>query len=461
VRTLFIIAILFLCLSICHTQVLVSESKLWSNLEYGTEQPENQNYQTFWIKFEGDSLIHDTIYKKVFRSDDSLHATWISYGFIREDSSKRVYIYGVPKYNTSSQEELLYDFSLKKGDSISIGQGYYLPIDSVGYITLENKTFKTIYISSLEWIEGIGSLDGIFYGINNMLLSGIYRYLVCYFENGSLIYHNNNYNSCFIHHLPFGYGQMLKIRDVFDFQKGDEFQYKTTINGGEIPNADRITVVQKTFSANNDSITYTYHHDRYSTSFNDQNLEYSFDAFDTSETYTNLDSPILNIISADFNTYGLNLYQKMFCDTAVNGFYIKEPNDFRTPYIIYEYGKGLGLTSYVEESEGLMDSKETTMFYFNKQGVKCGVPDLTTSIDMDIAEHFEVFPNPAQRFINLKLTDELPFIYTFYNLTGDKISSGKLTGRRNIIALDEIPRGVYILQIDQNNKLNHQKIIKL
>jgi hypothetical protein len=266
-KTLLGIVIFIIWLPFCNAQVLVRESKLWSNLEYGTERPEDQNYHSYWIKFEGDSLVHDTLYKKVSRSDDSLHINWISYGFMREDSFKRVYALDVPRVNYTSNEELIYDFNLEKDDSINSYDVRYLHVDSVSHIYIANKSYKVIYLPyNTKWIEGIGSLGGILHGLNDIGFVGQANSLVCFSENDSLIYHNNNYNFCFIHHFPFGYNQILKIHDVFDFQVGDEFHSKTTTNGGGLPNADRITVIEKTFSAHNDSITYTYHHDRYSVS---------------------------------------------------------------------------------------------------------------------------------------------------------------------------------------------------
>jgi hypothetical protein len=122
-RTIGIICFLFIFLTFCRAQVFVSESKLWSNLEYGTEQPARENYHSYWIKFQGDSIIHDTLYKKMLRSDDSLHTNWVSYGFMREDSTKKVYANGVPNRYFPAGEVLLYDFNLKKGDSINIGWG--------------------------------------------------------------------------------------------------------------------------------------------------------------------------------------------------------------------------------------------------------------------------------------------------------------------------------------------------
>ena len=106
-RTLSVIFLSLICLFTCKAQVLVSESKLWSTVESGTDNPESENYHSYWIKFEGDSIINQTLYKKMYRADDSLHTLWTSYGFMREDSSKKVYAYGVPKTFFSAGEELI------------------------------------------------------------------------------------------------------------------------------------------------------------------------------------------------------------------------------------------------------------------------------------------------------------------------------------------------------------------
>lgn len=214
-RTLTVIILAFISLTLCNSQVLVSENKLWSTVEYGTEQPDHYNYHSYWIKFQGDSLIYRTLYKRMFRSDDSTHSQWISYGFMREDSLQRVYAYAVPNRYFPAGEVLLYDFNLKKGDSISMGKGHYLPVDSVGYITLENKPYKIIYMAhaSIKWIEGIGSTMGILWGIPIMFLDGLDRYLVCYSENDSLIYHNQNYNSCYVNHIALGI-QLPNVQNI-------------------------------------------------------------------------------------------------------------------------------------------------------------------------------------------------------------------------------------------------------
>ena len=77
-----------------NSQSLFIEDKLWSNTSIGTS--DGSEHQSYWVKFQGDTLINNLEYKKVMRSDDSLHSNWDVKGFIREDvASQKVYLYDV------------------------------------------------------------------------------------------------------------------------------------------------------------------------------------------------------------------------------------------------------------------------------------------------------------------------------------------------------------------------------
>ena len=175
---------------------LIREGKLWSNTTIGTLP--NSEFQSYWVKFQGDTLINNLLYKKVMRSDDSLHSNWFVKRFIREDvASQKVYLYDV----TSQLEMLLYDFSLETGDSILTGDRVsYAKVDTVIYEPFGNSTdtLKQVYFESGGiWVEGIGSLWGVLEGLNAFFTTGASTRLVCYYENNNLLYHNPEFDSCF------------------------------------------------------------------------------------------------------------------------------------------------------------------------------------------------------------------------------------------------------------------------
>ena len=175
---------------------LVQGGKLWSTTETGTENI--NNYRSYWIKFQGDTLINDLEYKKVLQVDDSLYSDWYVNGFIREDAAtQKVYLYD----SYSNEDMLLYDFSLEQGDSILTGNGEsYAKVDTIIYEPFGNSTdtLKQIYFAwGGRWIEGIGSLWGVLEGLNAFYMTGAITKLVCYFENDILVYHNPDFETCF------------------------------------------------------------------------------------------------------------------------------------------------------------------------------------------------------------------------------------------------------------------------
>ena len=176
--------------------ILVQEGKLWSNVSIGSMS--GNEYRSYWIKFEGDTIINDLEYKKVLQADDSIHSDWYINGFIREEvANQKVYLYD--KYRDENM--LLYDFSLETGDSILTGDGvFFAKVDSVIYEPFGNSTdtLKQIYFDSGGvWIEGIGSLWGVLEGLNAFYMVGATLKLVCYYENDFLVYHNPDFETCF------------------------------------------------------------------------------------------------------------------------------------------------------------------------------------------------------------------------------------------------------------------------
>ena len=184
-------------------QILVKENRIWSTASCGTE---NYYWESNYIKFEGDTTINDTLFKKVYNSDDELHSEWHKYGAIREDSLKRVFLF------ENGAEKLLYDFSLQVGDSVeSDFGGLTAYVINTEYLNLEHfdDSLKKIDLcfykdsdwTECSWIEQIGSSHGILEGARNIGMVGAEHRYVCFSENGVLIFQNEYFNTCF----PQGY----------------------------------------------------------------------------------------------------------------------------------------------------------------------------------------------------------------------------------------------------------------
>ena len=73
------------------------------------------------------------------------------------------------------------------------------------------------------------------------------------------------------------------------------------------------------------------------------------------------------------------------------------------------------------------------------------------------------YPNPTTEFITLALKDaDLTGVsYAMYDLLGRSVSKGEVTASKTKIIMKNVPIGVYILRVQQNNQsLKTFKIIK-
>jgi hypothetical protein len=152
-------------------------------------------------------------YQKVFSCDDELHENVKYEGLIREQDKKTYFI-----RENSEMEYLLYDFSLKEGTNFEYQEsgskipGYENPpiilyVKKVDFVEISGTQKKRIQFTSpppyddtvyATWIEGTGSLTGLFYphgsmhGPNNVIET-----LLCHFQGNELVYKNPAWSKCY------------------------------------------------------------------------------------------------------------------------------------------------------------------------------------------------------------------------------------------------------------------------
>ena len=156
---------------------------IWSEIYFFRDDADWQPavYERFAVNGE-DIIINGIGYKKLymFHNTDFDKNTASYIGAIREDEQKRIWLKmdkSIHPYKPGlfydAEEILLYDFSVKEGDTI---QSEYLNItglkvavvEKIDTIEIGNTYRKKIKIKTdrwidLEWIEGIGSLSGLFF----------------------------------------------------------------------------------------------------------------------------------------------------------------------------------------------------------------------------------------------------------------------------------------------------------
>ena len=181
------------------------------------------------LRIDGDTLVNDMHYKKVMRKISSETNYWHGsteyyslYGLIREEPEGKVF------YQPIDQDTvyLLYDFSMNINDTVVMSwcQGpnplwdVTIRIDSITTQYIAGMDRRVFYVSSKStnvpneewrwlntWIEGIGATEGLLYSCHVTAAGGITLHnLLCYHENGDLVYMNPDYDTCFVdnYHTP-------------------------------------------------------------------------------------------------------------------------------------------------------------------------------------------------------------------------------------------------------------------
>lgn len=179
---------------------------IWSEMFYYYGNNPNYPDDTMSVKhalFNEDTVIYGRTYHKLFRVSDTipLPENAVLEGFIREEN-KKVFFHA-PHYDEWF-ESLLYDFNAKVGDIIVVqlpitGEVRIYDIDT---ILINGKLRKKFHVDfgedfdfGIKWIEGIGSIYGLFWPGDFPLNQT--TELLCLHENSELIYYNKHYNTCY------------------------------------------------------------------------------------------------------------------------------------------------------------------------------------------------------------------------------------------------------------------------
>jgi hypothetical protein len=256
--------------------------------------------------------------------------------------------------------------------------------------------------------------------------------------------------------------ELMTIGEVFNFEINDEFHFRSSLNG-QPPNADRITIIDKYFSQNGDTVNYVESHNSYWTNIiwePEPYLEYHFWTDTATVKYYDLDSSLIFYeIGFQFDT---NIfYSEYYCDSLVNWcqYYIGPP--FEPDYYRNSYGRGIGLVGEYMEYGGVMDpSVNTNLFYYKKNGIECGMPDTTTvGINDDFKQYkeFESYPNPAKDVLFIDNASGSHF--QLFSINGLLILESEISTEHFELKLKDVPEGMYFLRFEKDLEINAKKII--
>lgn len=173
---------------------IIDTNKMWVVLRNSSIDPPYYNGgDSFAYKFQDSSLIEEVYWTSLWESSDSEYSKWELRGYMKEMDSIVLFM------NLTNNIDTLYNFTKKKGEMVA-SEECELPIDSVTTTNFIGKDRLTMHISDhqyydVKYYEGIGSNAGLLTPLYNCMV-GAYWYLICFYENGELKYHNENFNSC-------------------------------------------------------------------------------------------------------------------------------------------------------------------------------------------------------------------------------------------------------------------------
>jgi hypothetical protein len=285
--------------------------------------------------------------------------------------------------------------------------------------------------------------------------------------------------SCFL--VETGNAQ-LTIGQVFDFEIGDEFHYKSNYDGPFW--VERKTVIDKWYLKDSAIVNYKW---KIVVSGIDPNtLENFVRTKEEITSYSNLDSSILSsdlreflngkdlgevtfiddskYLDSSLNTwYVIDTtfsFDSMVCEHKTEGMVIREgPFPHLIDFEYHVYGKGLGEIYFVSEYyDGISEEYyyQDVLFYFKKANDSCGTPDYTSVQNPLAINELEVFPNPATAAIHININEIVE--YSLTDINGKTVCKGAAQGRIDILGLTE---GVYVLRVKVDNKIHIKKITKL
>lgn len=262
---------------------------------------------------------------------------------------------------------------------------------------------------------------------------------------------------------------LMTIGEVFDFEIGDSFHYEGH-HPEQPPNADRITITNKYYSPNGDTLYYQRYHNSYYTYVEwtpNPHLEWVFWTKTDTVYYTYPDSSITTYwpdYDTSFYSYDTIIYfSSDHCDSLVNGYNIST-SSFEPDFYHYEYGKGIGwIKQYYGSSQSIPHFTiwDNELFYYQKNGIGCGIPDtITVGIPNQSFQtnNFMIYPNPAGDIIHIAIEQNLSVdAIRIYNQLGQMIMvQEEFSGSVDISTL---PQGLYIVEVISNATSIKKKII--
>ena len=464
---------------------LLDTTKRWTDISFSTAK-DIYGGHTSTYKLSGLEEINGQDYFKLWVSEkDPEFQNWTLKGYIRETPDGKVYL----KELNQTGEAFLYDFNLQPGDSLVYNEYGKIYADSVVFHEFAGKTRKFIYCHTFSYpetvriVEGIGAIDYGFLYIQLVGAVGAIWNLLCFEQNGELLYHNE-----------VNYGEGI-IEDCFYDESGwpwDELisQTKKWTDVEIISGGDSVTYRSIKYKIGNNVFfeDVEYHELRKSTDVNSTEWEtvgYLRMLFDNRLYFRKLGE------STDLLLYYFTTYGSHTIDYGGNGVVITsyEMKEYAGRYRWYMYGttfpesrpdtiiEGIGsitsgfmgvLNAGIENKNSHMlcfSQDENLLYHYPLQIPGYGLVEgcyvnYTDIDDLNPEKENNIFyPNPAGDEIYIQC-EILPARVQLYDMQGSLCLTKHLIANRTVINLKGFEKGIYLVRIESKGKVVNLKLMK-
>ena len=256
------------------------------------------------------------------------------------------------------------------------------------------------------------------------------------------------------------HAQMPTIRQIFDFEIGDEFHYSISHYGNPPPEGNRIKIIGKYYSTGLDTLFYVKQNSNYRTYYNpfpNPHLDYVFNNYIDTIFYTTLDSSIQYYMLRQLNqsnyvtTFYIDTVPSLCQNYLIRSISIAGGN-FEPTILHQSYSKKLGNvyhSFYVSSSIPIVDDAED-LIYYKKDTISCGTPDTVglSVISVDMKMKLSIFPNPTSQNLNISLLAKNQNIeeIRIYDLQFKELLNRKINSTQTTIDVSKFAKGVYIVE---------------
>lgn len=247
---------------------------------------------------------------------------------------------------------------------------------------------------------------------------------------------------------------VLTIGEVFDFNVNDEFHYEKNVFHNGPPSGRVVKITDKTYSVNNDTITYEWEELRFTTTYaqpNTQNYIWNLTPKVTKTTsYYNLSSPITGYNSG-FAQDTIQ-FRTDLSGTLIN-FFSYCVGTFEPDCFWGFYGEGVGIIDYGDVIPSNQYITGERLTFYKKASKEWGIRwDFPTGVNDLTSDRFiQIFPNPFKN--SLTISSSKPTQINIYNLVSELVFSLELIIGETNVDLSRLANGVYIVNsvVEGNN----------